>query len=70
MVNWKGPDSIQAQLSYAYSRPHDLFDDDVKVATIKKLYNELELPALFTKYEEDSYKQIQAQLYKLKTITF
>jgi hypothetical protein len=33
---------------------------------VKKLYNdELDLPAVFEKYEEDSYKAIQANLDKV-----
>ncbi|MCP4119039.1 MAG: TonB-dependent receptor [Desulfobacteraceae bacterium] len=33
MVDWKGRDGARAMLSYAYTRPHDLFDRDVQVYT-------------------------------------
>jgi farnesyl diphosphate synthase len=40
--------------------------DDKKVAKVKALYKELDLPAVFSKYEEDSYTAIQAELDKVK----
>ena len=33
LVDWKGPDSLRAMVSYAYTRPHDLGDDNVVVET-------------------------------------
>ncbi|MBI9089662.1 MAG: TonB-dependent receptor [Desulfobacterium sp.] len=33
MVDWQGRDSSRAMISYAYTRPYDLFDDDVQVYT-------------------------------------
>jgi len=42
--------------------------DDQKVATVKKLYRELELPKVFEEYEETSYRHIQAQLDDVTTV--
>ena len=42
--------------------------DDKKVAIIKDLYRQLDLPAVFAKYEEDSYKTIQKELDELKIL--
>ena len=39
--------------------------DDAKVAKVKELYNKLEMTSVFEKYEEDSYKLIQAELDKV-----
>ena len=36
--------------------------NDPKVAKIKALYNELNLPQVFADYEEESYRMIQAEL--------
>jgi len=36
--------------------------DDAKVAKIKALYRELDMPTVFAKYEEESYVQIQKEL--------
>lgn len=42
--------------------------DDTKVGRIKQLYRDLGLAQLFHEYEEDSYKEIQAELDKLTLI--
>mmetsp|Transcript_18179 Transcript_18179/g.27269 ORF Transcript_18179/g.27269 Transcript_18179/m.27269 type:complete len:436 (+) Transcript_18179:125-1432(+) len=39
--------------------------DDAKVTKVKELYKKLDLPAVFSKYEEDSYKLIQTELDKV-----
>jgi len=39
--------------------------DDAKVAKVKQVYNELDLEAVFKKYEEESYKAIQTELDKV-----
>jgi farnesyl diphosphate synthase len=39
--------------------------DDAKVTKVKNLYRELELPELFQRYEEESYRQIQSELDKV-----
>lgn len=36
--------------------------NDGKVARVKKLYNELQLPQVFATYEEESYQRIQTEL--------
>jgi farnesyl diphosphate synthase len=40
--------------------------DDRKVQKVKALYKELDLPAVFTKYEDDSYAAIQAEFDKVE----
>lgn len=42
--------------------------DDVKVAKIKAIYNEMGLKSVFEKYEEDSYAEIQEELKKINDI--
>ena len=42
--------------------------DEHKVATVKQLYRDLELPKVFEQYEESSYRQIQAQLDQVTTV--
>jgi len=42
--------------------------DDEKVAKVKALYKELQLEALFKKYEEDSYKDIQKELEDISLV--
>lgn len=39
--------------------------DDAKVAKVKALYKKLDLPSVFGKYEEESYKLIQTELDKV-----
>ena len=39
--------------------------NDAKVAKIKDLYTKLDLPAVFSSYEENSYKVIQDELDKV-----
>lgn len=39
--------------------------DDKKVAKVKALYTEMDLPKVFADYEEESYKKIQAELDKV-----
>lgn len=40
--------------------------DEGKVKRVKQLYQELELPQMFAKYEEDSYTNIQVELDNVK----
>jgi farnesyl diphosphate synthase len=42
--------------------------DDKKVAKVKALYRDLDLPAVFAKYEEDSYATIQKELDALTVL--
>lgn len=46
---------------------YGVWNDD-KVATVKRLYRDLQLPKVFEKYEEDSYSQIQERLQRVTLI--
>lgn len=39
--------------------------DDAKVAKVKDLYKKLDLPGVFSAYEEESFKLIQTELDKV-----
>jgi farnesyl diphosphate synthase len=42
--------------------------NDAKVQKVKQLYRDLDLPGEFERYEEESYRQIQAELDRLKKV--